>query len=286
VGTLIRKQFNHSRATATKDGDTRAYKRTVATLGDVVIRVFEELIQKMLQISKAENKQTIGINTFMAAAKLIPGINTLSAGSKAWNSVIDGVVSYASNSLEGFGKKKPAAEREGDLNLNQYMAESGFYVRPTALRALVKARLPCRWRLGGGDLTSIAFSIFCCTIAETLLTNVGEQFDASTSQKTESLAPRHLAKAVDGFEAIKSIVGNAVIIGTPLVRRPQIGRKVKRSRKSSAGGAPKAKKPASRKRKQVPKDVAQFIEGEASESEEEEVPLKRRRHSPLVVEDD
>jgi hypothetical protein len=273
VGTLIKRRFNHERTTKTEDGSARAYKRTIHTLGDAIIRIFEELIQKMIQISKSEGKQTLGINTFVAAAKLIPGLSTVASAHQAWNNTVDEVLVNAKSVLAQFGKGDKTEHLD---NLNQYMAESGYLIRPTALRALVKARLPCRWRLGGGNLTAAAFSVFCCTVAETLLEGAGEQFSARDTKKQEALAPRHISKAIESYGAIKSIIGNAVVIGTPLTHRPQIGRKGKRSRRSAAsasrkrGRSPSASPPAS----PAPPPLT------TSESEGEEdagPPLKRNR---------
>ena len=269
VGLMIKHRFNHSRVTKVSDGSTRTYQRTIHTLSDAIIRIFEEIIQKMIQLSKSDKKQTLGIGTFITAAKLVPGISTVATAHKVWNEQVDKSVEEARKLAESYN---PSPTEHS--NLNQYMADNGFFIRPTALRALGKARLPCKWRLGGGPLLAIAFSVFCSAVAEAILDGVGQQFDDSKSSKLESVAPRHISKAIESFGAIKSAIGNAVVIGTPLVRRPQIGRKAKRARRSKkADSYPSPSPPLSPSSYPSPPSSPPLSEGEESP------PLKRPRKS-------
>lgn len=233
IANLIRYRFNHNNAVKTKKSEqVRTCKRTIHTLGDIVIHVFEELIKKMLNVTKSNKKVTIDMGTFITSAKLLPSTSTLASHHNTWNKTIDDVSDEANKLVEEwktFQNESKEGQSSEKATLNKFMEDKSYFVRPMSICALIRARLPSHGRLGGGRLLAIALSIFGSTVAELVLHGAAENMEKK--EKIESLAPRHLFPAIEDNDVIKFIMGNAVVVGTPIGHRPDVVRRGKQRRK-------------------------------------------------------
>jgi hypothetical protein len=214
----------------------RAYKRTFHSLGDILIRIYEALAEKMIHVAKINGKQTVGMSTFVAGGKLLPSVASVISKYETWSRIIEDCMMDANGLASDFKELNAAAILAAmpqdptmptdavpqTKSLNWFAENEKYFIQPTLLRSLVKLRLPIRWRLGDNVSLPLAMSILGTKVADLILGNVAKQ-----SGKDESVAPRHISKAVEYLDVIKSVVGNPVFIGTPLSHRPQIGRKAK-----------------------------------------------------------
>jgi hypothetical protein len=272
VANLIRYRFDHENVAMTSSGRTRACRRTYFTLADAVIRVFENVIDKMLELTRGDGRKTLSLVCFEVAAKLLPTTTMTSDMQSKWSDAIDSVITKARNLSEQFAKARasdgaPPAEKkkkkkkkgaddeaeeeaeededdDDDINLgslNQFLQSKGFFVRATALAALTRSRLPGQWRLGGGKEMAIAFSVFCSLIAETILDKSGNHISGdsslSSTSQPKNLAPKHIAKGIHDLGGLSHLLGDSVIIGTPLSHRPDLSACNKKRRRRSAVAA-------------------------------------------------
>ena len=147
VANLIKIRYRHSGITSTtnEEGETttRTYKRTYHTLSDIVIRVFDSLIDKMVQITRNAGKKTIGVDTFVAAMKLLPTIVMPDDGE--WDKFIDAVLSKADKIVETIPSGKAQKRERGISNLNAALEADGCFIRGTSLSALVRSKIPFDW---------------------------------------------------------------------------------------------------------------------------------------------
>ena len=239
----------------TPNGKTRVCKRTYHTLADATIRIFESVIDKMIELSSKEGKKTLCLECFRAALKLMP-TNTMPSNMQTdWSSVVDEMIGKSQNLVVEFEKNRDKdddeeedeeEEDQEDLEdewkkgtVNGWLRYKGYYVRATALVALTRAKLPNKWRLSGNIELIFAFGVFCSMITETILDKAGDHIvkgGENPELKRRNLAPKHIAKGIRDLTGLSHILGDSVIIGTPISHHPDLAKivKVKRHRRRVA----------------------------------------------------
>jgi hypothetical protein len=232
VANLIKIRYRHSGITSTtnEEGETttRTYKRTYHTLSDIVIRVFDSLIDKMVQITRNAGKKTIGVDTFVAAMKLLPTIVMPDDGE--WDKFIDAVLSKADKIVETIPSGKAQKRERGISNLNAALEADGCFIRGTSLSALVRSKIPFDWRVGGGNRFAVALGVFASSVAEMVLEKILLP-PRTEGEKTQPLAPRHIAQSLYKMAGLSHLFKDSVVIGTPLSHLPDQTHATKRARR-------------------------------------------------------
>jgi hypothetical protein len=218
LANVIRFRFDHEKVTksAKKNGLTITHPRTSQTLGDAVLRVLDAIILKMINLVRITKCKTVDINTFLAAAKLIPSAASPHTAQQYWSDEIDAIGKIATELTKKWNGL-PAKEK---TTLNAMLRLESYFVSGTSIVRYLRSRIPLDWRIGSDRQLKIAVSVFCSRLAEAILDKAGEELDLRLHPG--NLAPSHIAKGIHKLGTLDHILGDSVIIGTPLSSIPDL----------------------------------------------------------------
>lgn len=259
----------------------RVPKRSAHVLADLLMRVLDLLVSKMVSLAGSKGVHTITLDTFNAAAVMLPPTTMSSQNHKKWSALVSNAVSAAQREEQVCNTKVGQQEEDEEAGVlwtvNSYFAKHVTMLRPTTIKSFIRSKIGKTVRIGGGWSVVFAVTIFISGVLDAIFENVREQLDGVNSDKTESIAPSHIAKAIHSMPALESIIGNAVIVGVPVTHRPGVSRRLKRhrSRKSREGAAPASPSPSPSPTAAAPSPVFDLSEG--SGSDVESPPAKKQR---------
>lgn len=282
-------------------GSVRISQLASSAIGDLLISMCNNIIKKSVSLLRLANKKTIsGEAIRVAAQNTLPSISI--DAQKGWETMLSDGVWGILDGWEGLKKaRKPDSESEasgGKIYINEILRSHGIGISATAMKRLIKANLPCGWRMMN-DLPAVALAIICHQTILLVCNNIknhdSEYKTRNAKEEGLMIAPKHVFKAIQSHLVLRHILGgNINMVNAPqglLVASSRkhrahrgrsqspAGRGTKRAREESA--SPRFGPRLPMKQRSPEMRAARRAEAEAMRSESEEspspMPAKKRR---------